>query len=214
MNWRAMAVLAATLLVGGCGGVFESSLPSSQAFVLRLPPRADAAPPGEPLPGSLRVQRPESAPGLDSDHIALLRSGSRLDFYAASRWAGPVPDLLESVIVDALREAGAFEAVYDDATPYAPRYNLRVSVRRFEADYTGDGGPPTVHVVLDCTLGRHRDRELLGSFRAQGTARAAEDRLTAVVRAFETATAAAVAELDRAVRAAAEAAPPQASEGR
>lgn len=197
------ALVTTALLLGGCGGVFESSLPSSQAFVLRLPPRAVAAPASAaPVAGSLLVQRPEAGPGLDSDRIALLRSDRRFDFYAASRWAGPAPDLLESVIVDALREGGAFAAVFDAAAPFAPRYNLRVSVRRFEADYTGGSGPPTVHVTLDCTLGRHRDRELLASFRAQGSAPAAEDRLSSVVAAYEVATAAAMVELERAVHAA------------
>jgi ABC-type uncharacterized transport system auxiliary subunit len=54
-----------------------------------------------------------------------------------------------------------------------------------------------VYVVLDCTLGRHRDRELLASFTAQGSAVASEDRLTAVVAAFEAATAAAMAQLEQ-----------------
>jgi ABC-type uncharacterized transport system auxiliary subunit len=54
-------------------------------------------------------------------------------------------------------------------------------------------------VALDCTLGRHRERELLASFTAQGSAPASEDRLNAVVAAFESATAAAMTELGRAV---------------
>jgi ABC-type uncharacterized transport system auxiliary subunit len=72
-----------------------------------------------------------------------------------------------------------------------------VTLRRFEADYTKGGSAPTVYVVLDCTLGRHRDRELLASFTAQGAAVASEDRLTAVVAAFEVATAAAMAQLEQ-----------------
>ena len=83
-----------------------------------------------------------------------------------------------------------------------PRYNLRCHLHRFEADYTKGGGAPTVYVVLDCTLGRHRDRELLATFTAQGSAKAGEDRLNAVVAAFEAATAAAMNELGRATAAA------------
>ena len=105
--------------------------------------------------------------------------------------------MVESVIVDALRAGGTFSAVFDDTAPYAPRYSLRCALRRFEADYTAGGRAPTVYVVLDCTLGRHRDRELLASFTAQGSAAASEDRLNAVVAAFEAATATAMAELER-----------------
>ncbi len=142
------------------------------------------------------MQRPEAGPGLATEFIALLRSGQRFDFYAASRWAAPAPDLVESVIVDQLRGAGLFAAVFDDSSPYAPTYNLRCAMRRFEADYT-KGSVPTVQVALDCTLGRHRDRALLASFTAQGSAAASDDRLGDVIAAFETATAAAVGELER-----------------
>jgi ABC-type uncharacterized transport system auxiliary subunit len=172
-----------------------------QSYVLRLPP---ASAPDTPAAGagSVLLQRPEAGPGLDSERIVLLRSDRRFDFYAASRWAAPAPDLMESVMVDALRATGAFSAVFDDSAPFAPRYTLRCALRRFEADYTSGGGAPTVFVALDCTLGRHRDRELLASFAAQGSAEAANDRLNAVVAAFETATAAAMNELGSGVAAA------------
>jgi cholesterol transport system auxiliary component len=204
MNVRVLALLPGALTMIGCGGVFESSLPAPQSYVLRLAPRtAPAAAPS--TAGSVLVQRPQAGPGLDSDRIALLRGDNRFDFYAASRWAAPAPDLMESVITDALRAGGGFSTVFDDSAPYAPRYNLRCALRRFEAEYSSEGsggGAPTVHVVLDCSLGRHRDRELLATFTAAGAATAREDRLTAVVAAFEAATTTAVAELERASAAA------------
>ena len=191
-------------LLAGCGGVFESSLAAPQTYVLRMP---DSAAPvgtnGQAGAGSVLVRRPEAGPGLDSNRIALLRSDRRFDFYAASLWAAPAPDVLESVVIDTLRNAGTFTAVLDDASPFAPRYDLRITMRRFEADYTNGGSrAPTVHVVLDCTLGRHRDRALLSSFTVQGSALAEEDRLGAVVAAFEAATAGAMAELTRSTTAA------------
>jgi cholesterol transport system auxiliary component len=196
------------ILLAGCGGVFESSLAAPQTYVLRMPVNAaPAGTDGQASAGSLLVRRPEAGPGLDSNRIALLRNDRRFDFYAASLWAAPAPDVLESVVIDAMRSAGTFTAVLDDASPFVPRYDLRITLRRFEADYTNDGRgsqanggsgrAPTVYVVLDCTLGRHRDRALLGSFTAQGSAIADEDRLGAVVAAFEAATAGAMAELIR-----------------
>ena len=198
-KWLRGAGVAASIALAGCGSLLETTIPAPQAYVLRLP-AASAAPPPAPT-GSILVQRPDPGPGLDSWNIALLRSDRRFDFYAASHWAAPAPDLVESVIVDALRAGGAFASVLDDASPFAPRYDLRCNLRRFEADYTaGRGGSPTIFVTLDCTVGRHRDRELLASFVAEGSAPAAEDRLNAVVAAFETATAKAVGEIERAAR--------------
>ena len=196
MKVRIGALLLGAGALASCGGVFESDLPAPQAYVLRLPSRT--TPPGtEPPVGSVLVQRPEAGPGLDSDRIALLRSGNRFDFYAASRWAAPAPDLLEDVIVERLRSTGAFSAVFDNAAPFAPQYTLRLTLRRFEADYTQGDGSPRVYVVLDGTLARHRDRELLASFSATGSAVASEDRLNAVVAAFAAATEIAVTEVER-----------------
>jgi cholesterol transport system auxiliary component len=211
--------LAALLpaLLTGCGGVFESSLAAPQTYVLRMPVNAaPAGTNGQASAGSVLVRRPEAGPGLDSNRIALLRSDRRFDFYAASLWAAPAPDVVESAVIDALRSSGSFTAVLDDASPFVPRYDLRITLRRFEADYTNDGSgndgrgddgasngrAPTIHVVLDCTLGRHRDRALLSSFTARGSAQASEDRLGAVVAAFEAATAGAMAELARSASAA------------
>ena len=199
---RILAILSTSFALTACSGVFESKLDAPQAYVLRLPPAT--APAAATSGGSVLLQRPQAGPGLDSDRIALLRSDQRFDFYAASRWAAPAPDLIESVMLDALRATGAFSAVFDDSAPYAPVYNLRCGLRRFESDYTSERGgaggrAPTVHVALDCTLGRRRDRQLLASFTAQGSSVAGEDRLSAVVAAFEAATATAMKELGRAI---------------
>jgi cholesterol transport system auxiliary component len=200
MKLRTWLSLSVSLPLAACSGVFESDLAAPQSYVLRLPPTSAPEPNNEA--GSVRVQRPEASPGLESERIALLRSEQRFDFYAASRWAAPAPDVVESVMVDTLRGTGAFKAVFDDSAPFAPRYSLRCTLRRFEADYTKGGGAPTVFVALDCTLGRTRDRELLASFTAAGSAAAGEDRLNAVVAAFESATAATMSELGRAASAA------------
>jgi cholesterol transport system auxiliary component len=193
---RFLTIFSATLALNGCGGVFESKLAAPQAYVLRLPP---ASPPAAAAnAGSVLLQRPEAGPGLNTDRIALLRSDQRFDFYAASRWAAPASVLIESVMIDALRATGSFSAVFDDSAPFAPVYSLRCALRRFEADYTSGSRTPTVQVALDCTLGRHRDRKLLASFTARGSSVASEDRLNAVVAAFEAATATAMKELGRA----------------
>jgi len=192
-----IAGLLATLTLSGCGSLLESGLPADQAYVLRPPAREATTPVNTSPAGSVLLQRPQAGPGLDSDRIVLLRSDSRFDFYAASRWAAPAPDMVGSFIVDGLRASGAFAAVFDDSSPYAPNYNLRCTLRRFESDYTKGGGAPTVFVALDCTLGRHRDRELLASFTAQGSAVARADRVSDVVAAFDVATTAAVSELEK-----------------
>jgi len=196
-----LPVLLGLTALSGCGSLLETTIPAPQAYVLRLPARSAPATPVA-TGGSVRVQRPEAGPGLESDRIALLRSDQRFDFYAAARWAAPAPDIVESVLVEQLRGAAMFSAVFDDSSPYPPNYNLRCGLSRFESDYTSEGkgaggAEPTVHVVLDCTFGRHRDRALLGNFTARGSAKASDDKLGAVVAAFESAAAIAVGELEK-----------------
>lgn len=196
MRFRTLALAGSLLALGGCGGFFESSVPAQQAYVLRLPSRP-AQTEVTKVVGSVRVQRPVAGPGLDSDRIVLLRSDRRFDVYAATRWAAPAPDLVADVLVDQLRGASLFSSVLDDTAPYAPRYNLRCGLNRFEADYTGGNAAPAIEVVLDCTFGRYRDRTLLANFTAHGSAVASDNRIGAVVAAFEVATGKAVAELER-----------------
>jgi cholesterol transport system auxiliary component len=191
MSMRSLALFGVLATLAGCGGFFESAVPAQQAYVLRLPSRPAQA-------EATKV----AGPGLDSDRIVLLRSDRRFDVYAATRWAAAAPDMLASVLVDQLRGASLFSSVLDDTAPYAPRYNLRCGLNRFEADYTGGGNAPTIWVVLDCTFGRYRDRTLLANFTAQGSAAATDDRIGAVVAAFESATGKAIAELERNVSAA------------
>ena len=188
---RNCAGLAGMITLTSCGGLLETTLPAPQAYVLRLAPNPNAAVPTANV-GSVQVHRPEAGPGLDSDRIVLLRSEQRFDSYAASRWAAPAPVMVESMILQALRADGAFASVLGDNSPYSPQYDLRVTLRRFEADYSSGGGVPTVYVTLDATLGRHRDRELVANFAVQQSVRADEDRMGAVVAAFEKATSAAV----------------------
>ena len=189
----ACAALAAT----GCTGLFHSTAPPEQTYLLRAPAppaaAAPAAPPGAALASpaalpSIRVSQPGADPGLNSSRIILVQADHRLNFYSGSRWAGPVPDLVEALTLETLRASGGWQSVQDADSPFPSDYLLRIRVRRFEADYTGGGPAPEVHVVLDCVVGRREGREVLASFIAQGTATAAADRMSAVVAAFEQAT--------------------------
>ncbi len=192
--------LVGAVFVSACSSGFRSSEPPVQTYVLRLA-STPAAASTVAAPPVLQIQRPTTGPGLDTDRILLVRANNRVDIYAASRWADNAPTMLEALIVDAMRDSGEFRAVFGDVAPFPPDYLLRIHLRRFEADYTS-GGVPTVHVVLDAALGRRDGRTLLAAFSVAKSAPAGEDRMSAVVRAFEKATQAALAELALNVRAA------------
>ena len=111
-----------------------------------------------------------SAPGLDADRILLVRDDHRMDYYAGSRWVAPIPQMVEDLAAETLRNSGVWSSVHDSQGAFPTDYFLQLDIRRFEADYT-ESVEPTVHVVLDCTLGRRTDRELLSEFRREGERR-------------------------------------------
>ena len=193
-----LTALPALVLAAGCSGGFHSSAPPVQAYVLHAPPAAAApeasAAPVVPAHASLRIARPASAPGLDSDHIAILERDRRFGFYAGSRWAAPLPEVVESLAVQLFRDSGRFRTVEDSRGSFPADYLLQITIRRFEADYSEQPGAPIIHVTLDCLLGRQTSRELVATFVAESSQSVAANRLSTVVAGFEQAADAALAE--------------------
>lgn len=179
-----MLVLAASL--SGCSGL-RSDASSPLVYQLRAaaPAATTAAPRSEV---ALRIERAAARPGYDSDRIMVLRPGLQLDFYAGSRWPGALPDVVTTLIQDTLRASGSYLAVNDGTAALQSDYALRVSIRRFEADYSSDSGAPTVQVAFDCTVGRRSDRGVVATFTAAASVPATADRMAAVIAAFDAAT--------------------------
>jgi ABC-type uncharacterized transport system auxiliary subunit len=196
------------LLLGACTS-FKSNEKVPQAWALRYAPLApevaaagatprvpSLAPSGAvaaQLP-ALQVLRPIAAPGLDDDHITLLREGQKLDFYAGARWAGPLPEVIGQVAVEALRARGAFRAVLGDGAAFAAEQSLQLEIVRCTAVYAGSGAPE-VQVKLVASFGRRDDRRLLATQVLEAKAQASENRLGAVAAAYERAVNAALAQL-------------------
>ena len=190
---RKFAAVSLTAALAACSGGLHSDSPATQIYVLRaaVHPQAEPIPPTE----SMHVSRPMAGPGLDSDHILLVQSDHRMNYYVASRWPSDLPAVVESLAVDTLRTTGAWTTVQDSGSAFSSDYLLQIVIRRFEADYSASGGAPAVHVVMDCTVGRRSGREVIGSFVAEGSSTAAANRLGDVVSAFEEAANQALADI-------------------
>jgi cholesterol transport system auxiliary component len=187
-------------LLSGCTGLFHSTKQPDQTYYLRAPvgaPPATASAAEAGAGASLRVEQPIAGPGFDSSHIMLVQADHRMNFYAASRWPAAAPQLIEALAVETLRASGAWSSVQDSTSPFPASYLLQITLRRFDADYSGGGSAPEVHVVLECTIGRREGREVVATFVAQGAATAAADRMGAVVAAFEQASGTALTSLSQ-----------------
>ena len=187
----AAALLAC--VAGGCAD-FHSKQAAIQVYTLQ-PSFSAAAAGATAATATLQVARPLAAPGLDTDGIALQRDGQRLDYYAASRWAAPLPEIVQSQAIEALRASGKFRSVQPEGAAFAADLVLQLEIRRGQAEYVGADGPPTVQVQLLATLGRRADRSVLATVSATGTAPASENRMQSVVAAFQAALGTALGEL-------------------
>ena len=189
----AALVACVTCVAGGCAD-FHSKQAAIQVYTLQ-PSFSAAAAGASAATATLQVARPLAAPGLDTDGIALQRDGQRLDYYAASRWAAPLPEIVQSQAIEALRASGKFRSVQPEGAAFAADLVLQLEIRRGQAEYVGADGPPTVQVQLLATLGRRADRSLLATVSASGTAPASENRMQSVVAAFQAALGTALGEL-------------------
>lgn len=197
---RRLASVLLVLLVAGCASVLRSNAPPVQVYTLRA---GDASSGGNAeahaaVAASLRIAHPLAGPGLGTSGIVLLQPDHRMNVYAASAWASDAPALVEALVTQTLRASGEWSSVEDAESPFPSDYLLQISIRRFEADYSaGTDAAPTVHVILDCTLGVEDGRTIVSSFVAAGSAGAGANKLGEVVAAFQQATDQALASLSQ-----------------
>ena len=205
-------LLAVLCALPGCAGLLHSTAPALQLYVLRPPETASSN--GAPRIGapSLRIARPLPGPALNTDRIALLRAGNRLDYYAGSRWSAPLADLVSDLQLTVLHNDPAWSAVADDRSGFNTDYLLQISIDRFMAEYATEAGPPTIRVDLHCLLIRRGDGGLLGSFAVSEQEAAQQNRMASVVTAFSDAADRAIlsiqAQADQLLRSAKSPAPP------
>ncbi|MGH8264085.1 MAG: ABC-type transport auxiliary lipoprotein family protein [Steroidobacterales bacterium] len=164
------------------GSLFKTQLPVTQTYQLgALQPQAAAA---ATLDVLLLVARPIVAPGLDTDHIALVHPGRRLDYYAGGTWGAPAPEVIQNVVVASLQNTGRLRGVQRDLANFRPDFVLQLDVRAFQAEYA-DGGAPHVRVDLIATIGRLNERRSVLSFAAVSDEPAAANTMTEVTAAFD-----------------------------
>ena len=67
---------------------------------------------------------------------------------------------------------------------FASPYWLEIEVTDFQAEYAAAGGPPTVHVRLQARIGNSADRHVLARFEPDVHEAAADNRMSAIVDAY------------------------------
>lgn len=184
MRTGLLAATAALLCSACTGSLFDSDLPVPMSYVIA------SAPPGSltGLPttqADVSIGRPDFAPGLDTDRIAVLK-GRQLDYYRGARWGGRSVEVVQTMLVSSMNDQGLFRSVTAEQARVASDYMLDVEVRHFESTYAS--GTPEAHVMIIGRLIRVVDRKLVTTVTGEARAPASEERMAAVSQAFEAAS--------------------------
>jgi cholesterol transport system auxiliary component len=151
--------------------------------------------PGNSSPMELAVLRPRVRAGLDTDRIAALYPDRSMDYFANVRWSGPLDEVLQDLAVQEIHSNSALRNVSADASVFSSAYWLEIEIADFQAEYPASGGPPTVHVHLQARLGSSADRRVIARFEPNIYEAAADNRMSAIVAAYNRAADKALSEI-------------------
>jgi cholesterol transport system auxiliary component len=192
MRGRGAIVAVLAPLCVGCGSLLKTDMPPSTSYVIAPVPAASTG--VTRSAADLSIGRPDLAPGLDTERIAVLK-GRQLDYYRGAQWGGRTVEVVQTLLVDSFEDQQLFRSVTAEQSRVASDYVLDVSVRDFQAEYASDDDAPAAHVTILGRLIRVVDRQLVATFAATAQSKAADNRLGAVAAAFETAAHKVVLEL-------------------
>jgi cholesterol transport system auxiliary component len=189
-------VPAALWALSGCGSLLESNEPLPVNYVLAPAPAAAKASESLASQVDLSIGRPDVAPGLDTQRIAVLR-GRELDYYRGAQWGGRTAEVVQTLIVASFQDQRMFRSVTPEQTRVSGEYMLDLEVRDFQAEYRDAAALPSVRVGVVGRLIRVTDRQLLATVVASTTRPATANRMNDVAAAFESAAQTTALELAR-----------------
>jgi cholesterol transport system auxiliary component len=189
--------LLMVLLTACAGSLFKNKAAPPTMYLLSATPKSSAADPAKtpPAPVDVAVLKLRVRAGLDTDRIAALYPDRRMDYFADVRWSGPLDEVLQDLAVQEFHSIPGLRNVNADGSVFASTYWLEIEVADFQAEYAAGGSAPTVHVHLLARVGSSGDRHVLGRFEPDIHEAAADNRMTAIVDAYNRAADKALAEI-------------------
>jgi cholesterol transport system auxiliary component len=115
-------------------------------------------------------------------------TGDRVAYVALTRWVAPATVLFEQAVQRAFDQRGGPVRLVPRGAPAVTDYVLRMDVRNFEARYdAGAKAAPTVLVRVHATVARDSNRKLVSEQVFEASVRARDNRVGAIVDAYEAA---------------------------
>lgn len=173
-------VAAAGVGLSGCISLFPKTDP---AQLYRFEAKVPEQPAQKENVSFLRLTT-GFARASSGDRILTISNGGEAAYIAETRWVAPASVLFDEQVSSAFQSAGRARLISRGEIVKAA-YAIRMDVQRFEAVYDeGDKSAPNVVVSVRTVITRTHDRSLVGDKVFTSTVRAGDNRVRAIVPAF------------------------------
>ena len=188
MKIQSIALSLPLLLLAGCAGLLGGGKPAD-LYRLEIASTAPAAA-ARPARRTVLVLPVQFTPQSSGDRILTVR-GPQAMYVKGARWISPVPDLFATNMERSFAARAPDILLTSPREPGGAGYALLVMVQRFAAIYPAGSAKlvtPTVQIEGEARLLRASDHRTIAARRFSSEAHAADNRVTAIVEAFDTAT--------------------------
>jgi cholesterol transport system auxiliary component len=183
-NRRLFLVGASALGLSACGNLLG---PGEAPQIYTLHPAIPALPAGAPAGWALAVGLPDASAALDTQRIALTRSGTTMDYYANAAWPDTLTLLVQGELLGAFQDCGRLGAVAREQDALHADYTLVTDIREFTAHYSDPDGAPRATVTIVAQIVASHGRKTVASLTASESAAASVNSVDAAVQAFNAA---------------------------
>lgn len=183
---------AAALSLSACGGDLIGPPEAGPIYPLRP---SFAAAGGPKVSWALSILRPDVPGGLDSDRIALLQANGTMEYYANATYPDRLNAIIQRALVDGFLASNRVDAVAREQEALHADYNLFVSVKDFQANYTVQDGVPEAVVTMNAKLTTAHGRKIIGNFNVVKTINAGVNNTGAATQALSQALGQAVTDI-------------------
>jgi cholesterol transport system auxiliary component len=155
------------------------------------------------VPGGTAPARPDSVGVFRANDFfqreaagdrILTITGPRAAYIADARWVAPAEVLFEEAVANAFEAGSGRVRLVARGEPARSAYSLRLDVRNFETEYGADG-TPTVLVRIRALMSGDQRQTPLAEQIFEARVPAAENRVTAIVAAYDAALAKVLGEI-------------------
>lgn len=184
MERRLFLIAASSLGLCACGDNPLNLGPPDPGTLYPIRPTFPAGS-GAKVEWALAILRPDIAPGLDSERIALSQPDGSMDYYAKANFPDRVPVMVQQALLDGFEASGRIDAVAPEQAALHSDYNLVTEIKDFSAHYGQADGIPRVAVNLTAKLTTAHGRAIVSSFSSNQALNASANSAGAVAQALQ-----------------------------